>query len=102
MVILGSEAELQLNGVHLLLRTYFSEGSYAYMVHNLYGGMPVGLCDERFKSAEEAMRKAEEVAFRTIGSGPVAVKWKGTRAIVSRSEQSRLVSMPPKGRNNIE
>jgi hypothetical protein len=41
MVILGSEAELHSNGVHLLLRTYFSEGSYAYMVHNLHGGMPV-------------------------------------------------------------
>jgi hypothetical protein len=102
MVILGSEADLHSNGVHLLLRTYFSEGSYAYMVHNLHGGMPVGLCHERFKTAQEAMRKAEEVAFRAVGSGPVAVNWKGTQAIVSRSEQSRLVSMPPKSRQDIE
>jgi hypothetical protein len=102
MVILGSEAELHSKGVHLLLRTYFSEGSYAYMVHNLHGGMPVGLCHERFKTAEEAMSKAEEVAFRAVGCGPVAVNWKGTQAIVSRSEQSRLVSLPPKSRQNTE
>lgn len=96
MVVLGSEAELHSNGVHLLLRTYFSDHHYAYIVQNLYGGMPVALCQEQFKTAQEAMRKAEEVAFRAGGSGPITVKWKPTKAIVSRSEQSRLVSLPPK------
>jgi hypothetical protein len=36
MVILGSEAELHLNGVHLLLRTYFSP------FHSRGGSLPVG------------------------------------------------------------
>lgn len=95
MVVLGSEAELHSNGVHLLLRTYFSDPHYAYIVQNLYGGMPVALCEEQYKTAQEAMQKAEEVAFRAVGSGPVPVNWKPTKAIVSQSEQSRLVSLPP-------
>lgn len=101
MVVLGSEAELHVNGVHLLLRTYFSDGSYAYIVQNLYGGMPVAVCQEQYKTAQEAMLRAEEVAFRAVGSGPVAVKWRPTKSIVSRSEQSRLLSLPPKRRQNI-
>jgi hypothetical protein len=96
MVVLGSEAEVHSNGVHLLLRTYFSDHGYAYIVQNLYGGMPVALCQEQYQTAPEAMRKAEEVAFRAVGSGPVAVKWKPIKSIVSRSEQSRLVNLPPK------
>lgn len=96
MVVLGSEAEFHSKGVHLLLRTYYSDRQYAYIVQNLYGGMPVALCQEQFQTAQEAMRRAEEVAFRAVGCGPIAVKWKPTKAIVSRSEQSRLVSLPPK------
>jgi hypothetical protein len=31
-------------------------------------------------TAQEAMRKTGEVAFRAVGSGPVALKWKPTKA----------------------
>jgi hypothetical protein len=101
MIHLGAQAELHKDGAHLLLRTYFSEGSYAYIVQNLYGGMPVALCDERFKTSEEAMRKAEEVAYRALGIDHVAVSWKPTKAVISRNEPSRLVSLAPRRRDDI-
>ena len=94
MVVLGSQAELHVNGAHLLLRTYFSDGCYSYLVHNLYGGMPVDLCQERFKTAKEAMRKAEEVAARATGSAGFTVDWKPTRSVISRAELSRIVKLP--------
>jgi hypothetical protein len=102
MVHLGAQAELHNDGTHLLLRTYFSDGLYGYLVQNLYGGMPVALCEERFNSPEEAMRKAEEVASRAVGIGHVPVKWTPTRTIVSRGEQSRLFSLPLNRHNNTK
>jgi hypothetical protein len=101
MIHLGAQAELHRNGAHLLLRTYFAEGSYAYIVQNLHGGMPVALCDERFKTSQEAMRKAEEVASRALGIDHVAVSWTPTKAVVSSKEPSRLVSLPLRRRDDI-
>jgi hypothetical protein len=100
MIHLGAQAELHRNGAHLLLRTYFAEGSYAYIVHNRYGGMPVALCDERFKTSQEAMRRAE-VESRALGTDHVAVSWTPTKAVVSSKEPSRLVSLPLRRREDI-
>jgi hypothetical protein len=101
MIHVGSQAEVRHhNGAHLLLRTYFSDGCYGYTVQNLHGGMPVALCEERFKTAQEAMHKAEEVAARAIGVSELTVAWRATRTIVSRSEQSRIVRAP-EGRSDI-
>lgn len=102
MIHLGAQAELHKDGAHLLLRTYFSNDRYGYTVQNLYGGMPMALCEERFNTSEQAMRKAEEVASRALGIAHVAVEWTPTKTIVSRSEQSRLVSLPPNRRHNIK
>ena len=96
MVHLGAQAELHKDGAHLLLRTYFSDKCYGYTVQNLHGGMPVARCDERFGTAQESMRKAEEVASRAIGRDCGPVNWRPTKSIISRSEQSRLISLPPK------
>jgi hypothetical protein len=95
MVHLGSQAEFHKGGIQLVLRTYFSDGRYGYLVQNLYGGMPVARCEERFETPEEAMRKAEEVASRAVGDR-VVVEWKSPKAIVSRSEASRIVNLPRK------
>lgn len=94
MVLLGSQAQLHINGAHLLLRTYFSDGFYCYLVHNLHGGMPVDLCQERFKTAKEAMQKAEEVAARATGCANFVVHWEPTKSIISRAELSRVVNLP--------
>jgi hypothetical protein len=81
MIHLGSQAELHFNGAHLLLRTYFSDNRYAYTVQNIKGGMPVALCEERFKSAQAARRKAEEVAARGLGVEQVPVDWRPTKSL---------------------
>ena len=94
MIHLGSQAELHKGGAHLLLRTYYSHRSYAYIVQSLNSGLPVALCDERFETSREAMRKAEEVASRFVGSAGVEVEWKPTRSHVSSGERSRIVALP--------
>jgi hypothetical protein len=102
MILLGSKAELHANGAHLLLRTYFSDCLYSYLVHNLHGGMPVALCEERFKTAQEAMRKAEEVAVRAVGTSQIAVNWQPTKSVVSRGEPSRIVSLSLKPSGDLK
>jgi hypothetical protein len=101
MIHLGSQAELYKDGAHLLLRTYFSDGVYCYLVQNLNGGMPVALCEERFNTAQEAMRKAEEVAARAVGTSHITVEWQPTKSVVSRGETSRIVSLPLMPNRNI-
>jgi hypothetical protein len=97
LIHLGARAEVHINGVHLLLRTYFSDRRYAYIVQNLNGGMPVAVCDERFDTAEEAMRMAEQVASRVVEVDLKFVKWTTTRTTISRNERSQIMKLPPEG-----
>jgi hypothetical protein len=76
---------------YLLLRPSLRLHRPELLRRNARGALPRAIQDSSGSHAE-----GRRSSVSRCGSEPVAVKWKPTKAIVSRSEQSRLVSLPTK------
>lgn len=77
VTLIGSQADVVVNGVSLLIRTYADHGFYRVHLQGVGNSIPFDLSDEIFSTAEGAMRRAEQIVTHIAGAGsPPAIQWK--------------------------
>ena len=77
LTLIGSQADVVVNGIHLLIRTYADRGSYRVHIHSMEGTFPLDLSDEVFSTPEGAMQRAEQLVANLAGAGtPPGIRWR--------------------------
>lgn len=77
VTLIGSQADVVVKGIHLLIRTYADRGFYRVHIHSVGSTFPVDLSDEVFSTPEGAMRRAEQLVANVAGTEPAPnVRWR--------------------------
>ncbi|HEX6773258.1 MAG TPA: hypothetical protein VF126_14610 [Acidobacteriaceae bacterium] len=77
VTLIGSQADVVVNGIHLLIRTYADRGLYRVHIHSVGSTFPLDLSDEVFSTPEGAMRRAEQLVANVAGAGtPPSIRWR--------------------------
>lgn len=77
VTLIGSQADVFVRGIHLLIRTYADRGFYRVHIHGPGSTLPLDLAEEVFSTPDAAMRRAEQLVKNIAGGeSPPDIRWR--------------------------